>query len=433
MLNPSKIFDIALKDLTQSTRNAIALVFMFGIPLMVVGLFYFMFGRLSGQGNFTLPRTRLAIVNLDVSAPRLQSGRNSTPGGIRGRTLSELVVNVLMNEDMAELIDPVLYSDAAAAKTAVDDGQVQAAIIIPDGFSRQFNDLHGEATIEFYQDPTLTIGPEVIKSILNQFMDGLSGVKITINLTLDLAGEAGYSILAEVIERYLEDLADHSQDLAAAFLQVKAPGKLPEKTNAVVQIVGPIMAGMMVFFSFYTGVATAESILREEEQRTLPRLFTTPTDQSTILAGKFLAVFFTVLVQILAMVLFGRFIFGVHWGATGSLAWILLGTVLASSSFGVFVNSFLKDARQGGVVFGGLLTFTGMLGMVRIFGLNSPSATLLGDTVSLLVPQGWAVRGFVYLFNARPLSDAQITFLALLAWSILFFSVGVWRFNKRYA
>jgi hypothetical protein len=74
-----------------------------------------------------------------------------------------------------------------------------------------------------------------------------------------------------------------------------------------------------------------------------------------------------------------------------------------------------------------------MLGMIRIFGVNSPSATLLGDTVSLLVPQGWAVRGFVYVFEAKPTSDALITFLVLAAWSILFFSVGVWRFGKRYA
>jgi len=70
--------------------------------------------------------------------------------------------------------------------------------------------------------------------------------------------------------------------------------------------------------------------------------------------------------------------------------------------------------------------------MMRVFGANSPSATLLGDTVSLLVPQGWAVRGFIYVLDAQPASDARITFLVLAAWSILFFSIGVWRFGKRY-
>ncbi|OGO32104.1 MAG: hypothetical protein A2Z16_01435 [Chloroflexi bacterium RBG_16_54_18] len=428
-----KILDIAFKDLLRSTRSAISLVFMFGIPILVTGLFYFMFGRIASQETFNLPRTRVAIVNLDLAAPRLQANRGSIPGGIRASTVSELVVEVLQNEDMRELIDPVLFPEAAAAKKAVDVGEVQVAIIIPAGFSSQFSDPYGEASIEFYQDPTLTIGPEVIQTILHQFMDGLSGVRIAIKVTLDQAGVTSFAVIQQVIERYLEGLEGRSEDLAETFLETRAPGKKPETANPITQIIGPLMAGMMVFYSFYTGVATAESILREEEERTLPRLFTTPTSQTTILSGKFLAVLFTVLVQIIVLVLFGRFIFGIQWGNSWSLALIIAGTVLAASTFGLFVNSFLKNTKQGGVVFGGVLTFTGMLGMIRIFGVNSPSATLLGDTVSLLVPQGWAVRGFVYVFDAKPVSDALITFLVLAAWSLAFFSIGVWRFGKRYA
>jgi hypothetical protein len=98
-----------------------------------------------------------------------------------------VVVEVLQNEEMRELIDPVIFPDAAAAKKAVDNEEVQVAIIIPAGFSAQFGDPYGEASIEFYQDPTLTIGPEVIQTILNQFMDGLSGVRIAIKVTLDQA------------------------------------------------------------------------------------------------------------------------------------------------------------------------------------------------------------------------------------------------------
>lgn len=427
-----KILDIAIKDLLRSTRSAIALVFMFGIPILVTGLFYFMFGRIANQDSFELPSTRVAIVNLDQSAPRLQASSGAIPGGIKASTMSELVVEVLQNEDMRELIDPVIFPDAAAAKKAVDARDVQVAIIIPAGFSSQFSDPYGEASIEFYQDPTLTIGPEVIQTILNQFMDGLSGVRISINVTLDQAGVTNFAVIEQVIERYLDGMEGRSEDLAETFLETRAAGNAPQAANPVALVIGPIMAGMMVFYSFYTGVASAESILREEEERTLPRLFTTPTSQTTILTGKFLAVFVTVLVQIIVLTVFGRFVFGIQWGQSGSLAWILAGTVLTASTFGLFVNSFLKNTKQGGVVFGGVLTFTGMLGMMRVFAVNSPSATLLGDTVSLLVPQGWAVRGFIYVLDAQPASEAQITFLVLAAWSILFFSIGVWRFGKRY-
>jgi len=71
--------------------------------------------------------------------------------------------------------------------------------------------------------------------------------------------------------------------------------------------------------------------------------------------------------------------------------------------------------------------------MISIFALNSPSAARMGDTVSLLVPQGWGVRGLMQTINGQPLNNVLVTALALLAWSVIFFVVGVWRFNKRYA
>jgi hypothetical protein len=74
-----------------------------------------------------------------------------------------------------------------------------------------------------------------------------------------------------------------------------------------------------------------------------------------------------------------------------------------------------------------------MVGMIRVFGGNSPNAARLGDTVSLLVPQGWAVRGLIQAMNAQPVADVLPNALALLAWSLVFFVLGVRRFNQRYA
>jgi ABC-type transport system involved in multi-copper enzyme maturation permease subunit len=35
--------------------------------------------------------------------------------------------------------------------------------------------------------------------------------------------------------------------------------------------------------------------------------------------------------------------------------------------------------------------------------------------------------------NSEPVSTVFVTMLVLLAWSIAFFVIGVWRFNRRYA
>ena len=84
------------------------------------------------------------------------------------------------------------------------------------------------------------------------------------------------------------------------------------------------------------------------------------------------------------------------------------------------------------MVFGGVLSVTGMIGMISIFAMGSPGAAVLGNTVSLLVPQGWAIRGLMQSMNGEPISMVLVSFLAMLGWSAAFFVVGVLRFNRRY-
>ena len=70
-----KIIDIALKDLTRSMRSAFAILFMFGVPLLVTGMFYLMFGNIAGgDEGFDLPVTRVIVANLDEGSPDLQLG-----------------------------------------------------------------------------------------------------------------------------------------------------------------------------------------------------------------------------------------------------------------------------------------------------------------------------------------------------------------------
>lgn len=432
-----KVFDIAFKDMTRSFRSVFAVVFMFGVPLLVTGMFYFMFGNIASNGEFTLPKTQVVIANLDEGGPKFQVNPKNIPGGKKAETMGDLVVSILQSEDLADLIEVTFASSAEAARTSVDSQTTQVAIIIPPDFSHQFADVDGKAVIEFYQDPTLTIGPAIMRSILNRFMDGMAGVKIAVNVFLDEADTSEYAKAGQVVQQYLEVSLAENEDAAQELLDVRAPSNGPkdeaaETQNLMLNIIGPIMGGMMVFYAFFTGTSTAQSILKEEEERTLPRLFTTPTSQATILTGKLLSVFMTVSTQVIVLLIAARLIFGIQWGSISSVILMAMGIIINASSFGIFVNSFLKNTKQGGVIFGGVLTVTGMVGMIKIFAMNSAVANKMGDTVSLLVPQGWAIRGLMQAMNSEPVSDILITTLVSLVWSAIFFAVGVWRFNRRY-
>jgi ABC-2 type transport system permease protein len=427
-----KVIDIALKDMKRSLRSTIALVFMFGIPMLVTGMIYLMFGSASSGGGFNLPRTKLVVANLDQGGPRLQASARSIPGGIRASTMSDLVVKVLQSKDMADLLDVSLAPDGASARLAVDSRQAQVAVIIPEDFSRQFADPYGKAVIEFYQDPTLTIGPGIVRSILNQFMDGLSGIKIAVNVAMDQLKPKDYALIGQVVQQFLDTSQTQTEDLASSLLDERMPEKTPKKSGSLASVVGSFMGGFMIFFAFYTGTSSAESILREEEEGTLPRLFTTPTSQSTILSGKFLAVFLTVMVQITVLLIAGRLVFGVKWGGLIPVVWTAIGIVFCASSFGIFINSLLKDSKQGGAIFGGVLSFSGMVGMIRIFAMNAPGSSSLVNTVSLLVPQGWGIRGILQTMGGQTGTAVLLNMLVMLAWSAVFFTIGVWRFNRRY-
>ena len=432
-----KAFDIAFKDMTRSFRSFFAVVFMFIVPLLVTGMFYFMFGNLASDGGFNLPKTKVIVANLDEGGPKFKVNPKNIPGGKKADTMGELIVNILESDDMAELIEVSHAPSAEFARAAVDSQQAQVAIIIPTDFSHQFADQDGKAVIEFYQDPTLTIGPGIIRTIMNRFMDSMAGVKIAVNVFQDEASQEDLVYSGVVVQQYLDTSLALRENPEDDLLDVRTPSSeqssAEESQNILLSIITPIMGGMMIFYAFFTGASTAQSILKEDEERTLPRLFTTPTSQATILSGKLLSVFMTVSIQVIVLLIAAHLIFGIQWGDTLPVALTAIGVILSASSFGVFVNSFLKTTKQGGVLFGGVLTVTGMLGMISIFAMGSPTAAQMSNTVSLLVPQGWAVRGLMQALNAEPVSSVLVTTLALLAWSVAFFIIGVWRFNKRYA
>ncbi|MBN2387955.1 MAG: ABC transporter permease [Anaerolineales bacterium] len=427
----NKIFAVALKDLTRSFRSAFALIFMFAIPLLVPLLFLVMFGNLADEEQgFELPVTQVVVVNLDEGGAGFEQAMTNLPGGMETDSLGALVVRVLQSPDFGDLIAVRLETEPATARSLVDNQEAGVAIIIPADFSAQYAAFDGQAVLEFYQDPTLTIGPGVVKSILNQFMDGLSGARIAVTVSLARLEANDPAVIGQVIEAYMA--AQQQDGPSAARLDVRTPVQDGPARSPVLVIVGMVMGAMLLFYAYYTGVATGQGILQEDEQLTLPRLFTTPTPPASILIGKFLGVLLTVTVQVIVLLIAARLIFRVDWGSPEAIAMTIVCVILNASAFGIFLNSLLKSTRQGGVLFGGVLTVTTWIGLLPIFVGFAGGSNPMIDSISLSMPQGWIGRMLLDSIANASLGQIALSGAVSLAWTALFFTIGIWRFGRRY-
>jgi ABC-2 type transport system permease protein len=414
-----KLIDIALKDLYRSFRNAMFLVFGLALPLLTAALFYFAFGSMaSDDSGFELPATRVQVVNLD----KAQMGFSA--GGVVVKVLQEAIPGI---------IEATEASDVSAARSAVDRQQAAVAVIIPDGFTAAVFDPEGRAAVELYQDPTLTLGPSIVRSIVSQLVDGFAGSKIAIAAAQDELSAQGLAVDEATLERIGQQYAEWSMGANPLF-DLEAPaGDQKQGNEELTSILGLIMAGMMIFYVFFTGAATAQSILQEEEAGTLPRIFTTPTPQSTILGGKFVATFALLTVQVVVLIVISNLLFGIQWGEPQAVALVIIGLVVLASSFGIFITSLLKNTRQAGIVYGGVMTVMGMIGMLTVFSAANPAGSTAFETASLVVPQGWGVRGWRLLLEGGSVGDVLLTVAVMLAAGLVFFAIGVLRFRKRYA
>lgn len=422
-----KVLDIALKDMLRSFRNRFALVMMFVAPLLITGIIYAAFWGMGGNGSgFDLPVTQVQVVNLDQPGPQFSF------------SFGQMLLGFLQDERLANLVQVTEATDEADARQAVDNQDAGVAVIIPPDFTIAALAPDGRASITLYQDPTLTLGPSIVKGIVSQFVDGFAGTKIAADVVADQLGQRGVatdaSLMQDIAMRYgawAGALGANWEEGAHPILDIRPPPTKAEPADQETIIFGAIMAGMVIFFAFFTGASTAETIILEDEEGTLARLFTTPTPRVAILGGKFAASFITLVVQVVVLMLASAVIFRIHWGDPLAATLVALGLVVAAAGLGVFMMSFLKSTRQAGPVMGAVLTLSGMVGGLFTTGFQNLPATY--ETINLLTPHGWVLRGWKLVLAGGGVSDVLWPALVTLGMGIVFFAVGAFVFRKRFA
>jgi len=418
-----KILDIAFKDIKRSLRSGFGVVMMFIVPIMIPAIIYAAFGSsLSGSSDggssFNFAVTRVVVANLDRGT---------------GQSAGAILTDFLQSKELKMLVTTSVADDEAAARDQVNNKQADVAVIIPADFSQAAYMGNGTANIVLYHDPTLTLGPLIVKQVLAQIADGFSGARITLNV----AGQQSGTLDAATTQAIAQQYAQWAQTQGAQqqggqhpMLTIQAP---PSKTinKSSANMMSSMIVGMLVFFAFYTAAIMAQSILKEEEDGTLPRLFTTPTARAAILGGKFVAIFLMVMIQVTVVMIIASLLFKITWGDPLLVALSNVGLVICAAGFGLFLLSFIKNTRQAGPMIGGVLTVTAMLG--GLYSMTIPNAPAFMDTISLFMPQGWVMRSWKLTLNGGQLMDVLLPVLVAVAIGAVLFGIGTLNFRRRYA
>ncbi|OGF55668.1 MAG: hypothetical protein A2Z21_01565 [Candidatus Fraserbacteria bacterium RBG_16_55_9] len=345
-----KLFIASLKIIF---RDRLTLFWGLAFPVMFVVIF----GLFNFEGAGT---ARLAIID--------QAGTD----------VSKQLIYAMRQIKFFKLSDDV--TSEADAKSALQNGKIEAAIIIPESFSGLGPSSTPPGTIEFtvYYDKANLIEYELVRSALNQFVNEL-------NLRL-----LGVPRLFALKEESLE-----------------------ARTVKYMDFLLPGIMGMGLMFNGI--ILIAVDMTRYREQRILKRIRGTPLPPRTFIISQVLAYLVLVFIQASLILLVGTTLFGatIHGNLVNLYALTLVGTL-------IFLN-------LGFIVAGLSRTSSGASGLAQVIGM--PMMFLSGTFFSTdnLPP---AVHAVVQFLPLTPLMKAMraisINDAPLMSLGPELFYIGLW-------
>lgn len=432
----SKLLAIARKDVYVAFRDRNAMIFMFAMPIGISLIIGVTFGPGSDIAIDDVP---VAVINQDqgTTAPDdspLNFGDTFAAAFVP--TGDETIdANFAMIHD---LTDGELTDDVADARAQVADGDLAAAVLIT-GADFSENALNGTepSVIDIYYDSGRSVGPSVVRSIVNAITNGMNTVILAQRLAPDLMammGEAqgvNQEQIGPAVGRFSTEAINLAQAAPIQLEQQNLEGET--RTLDVLQFFAPSMAILFMTFAMATGGTT---ILREARHWTLQRIITTPTPRWLFMAGKLAGIYATGVIQMLLLIvsttliakLMGRE--AAVWGTNIiGLALMILAVVFAATSLGLLIAALSQTVEQASAYNNVVIFLLGMLGGSFLDTSGLPG--VLG-VLPRLTLNYWGIDGFFRLaYDNAPVPDIALNLLVLVVIGCVFFTISLWRFDRR--
>lgn len=301
----------------------------------------------------------------------------------------------------ADGVEVVPVADRRAARRAIADEDIGAAIVIPAGFEAS---LAGPSpmSVDLMTDDGSVVSGAVARAVANAFVARVNAGRLAA-IALVAAGQPVPDAAA------LQDV-----DLPIALDQVAAGDEISPAAS-----VGP---GMGLLFLFLTVGLVARSLLEERRQRVLDRIRVAPVSSRALLLGKALGVVVIGCVSLFTLWGATTVLLGADWGdPLGVVALIVAASVMVAGLSGLVAA--LAATEQSADLIATMFAFVfGILGGSLVPLSELPDGLL---RLSMLTPNGWVLRGFADLSaGGGHLADVLPEIGVLMIWTVVGGGIG---------
>ncbi len=336
---------IAWKDLTEFRRNRITLIFSLIMPIMMMG----MFGYIFQDSASALNNVPVGMIVDDL--------------GIYGEQISSMIRDISSNSDSIQLIE---VSTRTQAEEKILSAEIKAVVIIPDNFSSSIQGQN-QAKIIIVTDPS---NPTIAQA-LTQFFNGIISV---------LSDQFSQELIETGMPYFNSEFVVNPISINAESI-VSGGG-------SSFDFVAPGIIAMNVMMSGLSALGAA--LARERESGTLDGILMSPISRTSIILGKTVSHTIRNLFQGGITIAIAVLIFGVT--IRGNPLLIVFILILGTISFlglGIIATAIAKEQESAQLILG-LLQFPMMFLSGVLFPIEQMPPIL--QTVSKVLPLTYAVE-----------------------------------------
>lgn len=400
-------------SLLHLRRDRVVQALTFLLPIAFFSIFALVFGGRGGSGSEV--RVDVGVVDED------------------GSQVSTRLLAALEKEKGLKVSREVKVSDAQQpldrerARTLVQGGQLDAAVVVPKGFGAAFPGFApGAPEVEVLSDPSNPIAAQMVVGLLQKV--GMTAMPdLFMRGSLDTFERYAGALTPEqraAVDQWQQRLeAGRQQAPGGGGADAMAGGLVRTKVVDVIReraprtgIIAFYAAGVGVMFLLFMASGAGGALLEEAEAGTLERLLTSRLGMGRLLLAKWLFLTLLGFAQVTVMFVWGAVVFGLDlWSHLGGFAVMTAVTAAAASGFGLVLAALCRSRQQ----LGGLSTIV-ILIMSAVGGSMFPRF-LMSETMQkagLLTFNGWALDGYLKVFwRNAPLVELwpQVLVLTLLA------------------